>query len=487
MGSKQDDANRLLVPGSAEWLLAKSAEGQNQNPSKAVDTADKNVITISSNCPVQKWNSYQRQKLQTWQYVDSKKVMFPTMSPIIAAYHRKSEPCFGAAFQIMGLNNSVKCDGVSLFPSGPRWLTFAYGCIGVNVSQLFLENGKTIKFREDEKELMTRIQNICILQSRFSSVRYNQELYEAVDLLFSSWSKSKASLPSGHINSVTIEDELDSKLENPADIEYKTSENYKNDLLLLVSRKFGLKDDKNIKYSHTSIGHEFVSTVALMVGGVRVSAKGAKATSKKKADQSAAYYCLLKLSKMVSSSGKKKEPNFVDRVKSDHSKEGQTEHHLSNMDKTATATKLAPKDLILYDTSFDYKGGLKQLLLTHFSGKEAESVTFTVKNEKDKFSCIVNFEIVGLPVFSFQGPTTTSKKDAKRLVAYEGYCAVMELIDVECAQSKTSATVNPNKQKQIPPIPMNNNLAPAILSKLYDVYAFKINFCNREQEEKRKQ
>ena len=155
-----------------------------------------NAIRIEASAPDCTWES----KCVNLNGIDTKKVFMPSMSPITTAVHCGKEPLFGCAFSTLDIapGSCQRCDGISLFPSGSKWVTLAYMCANLRPEPIYASCDNVEKVSKKDRKLIALAQEILSDSFENLPIKLNSNLVETVDVLFAEWYCSDGDRNKGH-------------------------------------------------------------------------------------------------------------------------------------------------------------------------------------------------------------------------------------------------------------------------------------------------
>lgn len=420
------------VPGSAEWLKArKKAEAAEEKDAPVED----DFISIAAASPNIMWSS---KKFVNSAGLIVKNLFMPRESPIAAAIHLGDEPVFGSAFSVMDIfpGNSQRCDGVSLFPVGYKWIMMAFECAGLDTYPVY-DSVKGKVPREDrlssrDKKLIRLVHELIIKQVQDMPIRFNQDLTAAVQLLFSPWTSP---------GDYEVEDEEEEDIEEAVPVkkgkkdkkgkssnataaptpttDFEVGTDYMSKLYKHVSARYGATSAESLQYESSHGPDGFVSTVAFELDGKVVNCSSPATPKKKVGKQMAAQICLSNLREKFRSA-------------------------VEPTDATDSASPIAPAILygeVEFDCKADYKGTLKQIVVDHYGKAAGKTIRYDIAAKNLLVDGVLSFSIDGDKTsrrYSIKG--CKSKKDAKRKLSFDAICNLRNTMKNSSANSAANST-----------------------------------------------
>lgn len=374
----------------------KQSETAGQNQNVGMTTSEKDIDVISAATPEPTWKG----KSMFGEKILSKKIYLPVASPIGTAIHTGTEPLFGTAFRVMDIypGNMQKCDGISLFPTGYKWITMAYECIGLDKRIIFDEaNAKLMKNEKitpQERKLLDLVSGLLAEQIEHLPVGYNSDLAACVKALFAPWGRqhgddaicqTPAPLMASSRKKRLEEAKIPNIDKDAGVIGYDKTVDYKSFLYKEVNKNFGDAAAKGISYLTSAKNGNFETIVSVPFNGVTLS-EASVGKNKAQSRNIAACLCLGSMLKNVSN---------VEKSSCD-----------SNMISPVKLQKIKFRDL------------LKQCISDLFGKNAASSIEYEFSAKKLKVNADLQFTLDEYnTMYSFRVVGMKSKNEAKEKLA----------------------------------------------------------------------
>jgi hypothetical protein len=412
-----------LVPGSAEWRAIKAGNdsiagyGAPANKDKGGGKNISDAIIVSASSPDSLWSSKKVKAVGGGLAIKS--IFLPAASPVSSAIHTGDEAVFGCAFSVLDISpgNRQRCDGISIFPVGYKWVTLAYECMSYNILPIYEGSmlsppTKADKVTARDRKLIRLVQELLTEQVELRPVGYNGNLTEAVKVLFAPWTGEEKS--GGDVYDEAEEVSAPAALASTNGTsahDFDEEVDYRSVLYKAVMRWFGAEAAETITYlKPIKDGQQFSSQVSFNNGDQIIKCAG-KAKKAKISKVHAAYACISMLS--------------VGPMSGDEP--------AARGPAPLSPKKPPPPPDADFAPGFDYKGELSGVVKERFGKAAWHSIVYTITSQKNKIDGVLTFSLandgVGNPFYTKNVKGMASKKQAKRQLAFEGLREVQNMLD----------------------------------------------------------
>ena len=171
-----------IVVGSKEWIEAHSFDFVQENA--VTGTMDDTIAdsfescVINSSCPLD-----ERKWCTALGRVHATLMKFSVPA---TCYYEENESLYAISSSLLCLDNSVRCENVTIFPPGDDWISLACQCIGQNASDFLPSCTSSLSSSSDFGTIET-VELICELltQQVNERVTFNRDITRLLLEVFS--------------------------------------------------------------------------------------------------------------------------------------------------------------------------------------------------------------------------------------------------------------------------------------------------------------